>query len=232
MSANSAKMRSDSERQLVLGIPAPGSIYAELALHQRQESWPARATIALLHEWAERFNVQFKLEVPEFALRVDELRKTRYGHFRYNHNGFGLRGEIAINALYLPGADDGDGEHRQSWEVLGTLLHEMLHAWQQAHGTSSRWNYHNAEFREKALFFGLVIDTRGVTHYLKESLFTRLLSQHGVAIPPLDVPVVVRRIPGESKLKKWSCGCTNVRCAVAHFRAQCLRCGQPFEQQM
>ncbi len=37
---------------------------------------------------------------------------------------------------------------------------------------------------------------------------------------------------GDSKLKKWSCGCpVNVRVAVADFRAVCLDCGEQFVRQ-
>ena len=33
---------------------------------------------------------------------------------------------------------------------------------------------------------------------------------------------------GKSKLKKWSCGCTNIRVAVKYFKAKCLNCGNDF----
>jgi hypothetical protein len=34
---------------------------------------------------------------------------------------------------------------------------------------------------------------------------------------------------GKSKLKKWSCGCTNIRVAVRSLEAKCLKCGNKFE---
>lgn len=211
------------------GTPAPdgphaaagSSVYAALAAHQGGERWFGRDFLACLNAWAERFNVEFKLDVPEVALRVDALSRRCYGHFRYGHNGFGLRGEIAINARYV--------ESREAWEVLGTLLHELLHGWQQAHGTPGKGNYHNRQFRDKARSCGLVVDEQGVTTYVGDSPFFRLLAGHGVAVPLLDTPPAPARARGESKMKKWSCGCTNVRCAVG-LHAWCTACGRRFER--
>src|SRR5581483_10825801 len=121
------------------------------------------------------------------------------GHFRYGHNGFALKGEIIINDRHL--------NNRQGWETLGTLLHELIHAWQQAHGKPGRGNYHNQQFREKAARYGLIVDHRGYTDYEPDSPFTRLLAEHGVNVPPLEKPTAQ---PGRSactsRLKKWSCG--------------------------
>ena len=38
----------------------------------------------------------------------------RFGHYRVGHNGFGLKGEIAVNQRYLIS--------RPAWQVLGTIL--------------------------------------------------------------------------------------------------------------
>ncbi|HVX12743.1 MAG TPA: SprT-like domain-containing protein [Pirellulales bacterium] len=143
------------------------------------------------------------------------------GHFRYGHNGFGLKGEIAINTLYL--------NKREQWQILGTLLHELLHGWQQVHGTPGKRNHHNEEFREKAAGLGLLIDRHGVTGYAASSPFKELLRRNGVDVPDTESFPVIQRQPSKSKLKKWSCGCpVNVRVAISDFRAVCLICQQPF----
>jgi hypothetical protein len=202
-------------------VAAAPAIYPLLAGHQRSEPWAGQKLIAELQGWAERFNVAFKLNVPEIALCLDRLHVNRYGHFRYGHNGFGLKGEIAVNIRYLFG-------ERASWEVLGTLLHELLHAWQQVHGTPGKGNYHNRQFRTKALGLGLIIDRRGVTDYAADSPFKELLRRYGVALPDYEFAPVTRRQKGESKLKKWSCRCTNIRVAIADFQARCLKCDHVF----
>jgi hypothetical protein len=203
------------------------SIYPLLAQHQRTEAWPRRELIALLQGWTETFIGEFKLDIPSVALCLDKLPSKCYGHFRYGYNGFGLRGEIAINSAYLP-------PKRQPWEILGTLLHELLHAWQQQHGTPGGRNHHNLEFRRKALEFGLVIDRRGVTSYAANSLFKDLLRANGVEVPPGYIAARADRLPAQSKLMKWSCGCNppvNVRVAIADFQAMCFKCGTKFRRQ-
>jgi hypothetical protein len=190
-------------------------IYSILAQHQVTGEWRHRDLAVELHRWAVIFNTEFKLGVSEVALRVDWLSARRLGHFRSGFNGFGLKGEIAVNERYLA--------RREPWQVLGTLLHELLHAWQQEHGKPGKPPYHNKEFRDKALQYGLVIDEDGVTQYLAASAFKNLLTSYGVQMPEQLVPSPRRK--GESKLKKWSCGCgVNVRVAIADFQARCLKC--------
>ncbi len=200
------------------------AIYGELAVHQRLEPWFGQELIALLQLWEGRFKAEFKLDIPAIVLCLEKLPRNRYAHFRHGHNGFGLRGEIAFNTLYLNG-------ERDLWEILGTLLHELLHAWQQAHGTPGKRNHHNAEFRQKAWELGLIIDRRGVTGYRASSPFKTLLRCSGIDTPSEQFTLRPGKAKGSFKLKKWSCACrpaVNVRVAVAHFRARCLNCGSEF----
>jgi hypothetical protein len=200
---------------------ATQTIYAVLARHQRNEGWDRRELVAGLQAWAARFIDEFRLDVTHIALCVDPLPRTQYGHYREGHNGFGLRGEVAINARYLS---------RDLWEILDTLLHALLHAWQEEHGTPGKRNHHNAEFQAKARELGLVIDGRGLTGYAANSPFKDLLRECGVRVPAHEVVAPKERPRGESKMKKWTCGCTTVRVAIADFRAQCLKCGKEFKR--
>lgn len=193
-------------------------VYPILAYHQVTEKWDLQALASELHPWAERFNVEFKLDVPHLSLCLDWLSPRCYGHFRPGFNGFGLHNEIAINRRYVA--------VREFWETLRTLLHEMPHAWQHAFGLPSNWNHHNSEFRSKALTYGLIVDRHGVTSHHNDSPFTRLLDKYGVRTP--ETPQPAQRAAGTSKLRKWSCGCTNVRVAVADFAAVCLHCRNRF----
>src|SRR5262249_49745415 len=143
------------------------TIYPILAGHQQAESWTYRELMEECHRWIGIFDDAFALRVPEISLGVDRLRSTCFGHFRRGHNAFGLKGEIVLNERHL---------RRPGWQILGTLLHEMLHGWQQAHGRPGRRNHHNKEFRAKAESLGLLVDQRGYTSYLPDSPFTRLLA--------------------------------------------------------
>ena len=204
-----------------LNTPDKPIVYSVLADHQRDEEWASREAMAFLQDWTARLIAEFKLDIPCVALCVASLPANRYGHFRQKHNGFGLLGEIAINSRYLTG-------RRQAWQVLGTLLHEVLHAWQHVHGNPSERNHHNREFRAKAEELGLYIDEKGVTGYAGNSQFKELLRRNGVNVPFDEVRRVESKPRGDSKQKKWTCGCTNVRVAVADFKALCLKCGNDF----
>jgi predicted SprT family Zn-dependent metalloprotease len=46
--------------------------------------------------------------------------------------------EIALNPAYFA--------ERTTKEILSTLVHEMVHVWQQHQGAPSRTGYHNAEW--------------------------------------------------------------------------------------
>lgn len=205
----------------------PPMVYAALATHQvAEQAWAYQAIVREFQRWREIFNSEFKLELTPTAFRIGGAKSNCYGHFRPGPNDFGLAREIAFNehALLSRLANN------EFWRAVGTLLHELLHAWQYDHGKPSDWNHHNIEFRAKAASVGLIIGPRGVTDYAPDSPFIRLLSSHGVVVPHL--PQYVTRVSDSgSKLKKWSCGCTNVRVAVADFRATCLKCGREFARQ-
>jgi hypothetical protein len=202
---------------------AERSVYVALADHQRNEPWDRRDLFASFQAWADRFIFEFKLEIPQVALSIDSLSPRTLGHYRCGYNAFGLQREIALNERYLSG-------QLAAWEVLGVLLHEVLHGWQEVHGKAGQHNYHNIQYQKKARELGLIVDGRGVTKYAEASPFKDLLIRHGVDVPQLEFISPAARSKGNSKLKKWTCGCTNVRVAVADFSARCLNCGNEFVQ--
>lgn len=201
-------------------------IYELLAAHQIGEDWPLKPVLESLHEWRSRFNHEFKLELSEYAIAIQMLSWRRLGQFREGHNGFGLKGEITIAHRHVSQNLSSD----RWWRVLGTLLHEMLHGWQQAHGKPGSRNYHNLEFRRKASSLGLIVDTRGVTEYAPSSPFQTLIAAHGVKAPKLAAAVSSEKLgPARSKLRLWVCGCpVRLRVGVAVLQAQCLVCNQRF----
>ncbi len=203
--------------------PAPPAVYGALAEHQRTEIWHGQPMIELLQTWAERLIGEFNLDIPVVVIGIDNLPCTRYGQFRMGHNGLGLRGEITLNARYLDGK-------RPLWEILGTLLHELLHGWQQVHGAVGKRNHHNRAFREKAESFGLLIDKRGLTGYAASGPFKEMLARFGVDAPAVEAPIPERRPRGNSKQKKWSCGCTVGRFGVAAVNLRCETCGNRMER--
>jgi len=186
------------------------------------EDWSYRELAVLLHEWAERFNEEFALGLETPAIQIDRAPRRVIGTYRRGRNGLGLRHEITVNTRHLD---------QPLAEILDTLLHELLHEWQDLHGTPGKRNYHNVEFRNKAGSYGLIIDRQGRSLGVAPGLFLNLLGKHGVDTTVLTPVATVARkyLSGESKMKKWSCGCINVRAAV-ELKARCLDCGALFKR--
>lgn len=186
--------------------------------------WPHRKIVDLLHEWALRFNQEFRLSLHTPVIALDQLPVRRFAAYQPGRNRLGLRHEITFNTRHFD---------RPLAEVLCALLHELLHAWQELFGKGGRRNYHNEEFRVMARRFGLMIDDRGRNLGIEPGPFTRLLAQYRVDISTLsfyDEQSTQKIVPeGNPKLRKYSCLCTNVRCAT-ELVARCDRCGARFRE--
>jgi hypothetical protein len=215
-------MAEQATAEQVVSTP---SIYRHLAAHQTTaDGWALRDLFEKLHQWAGVFITEFKLELAEYAVGVDPLPLRVLGCFRCGYDGHGLKASITLNVHYVVGP-----LARPFWDTLGTLLHELLHAWQEVHGKRGRGNYHNKEFRDRALECGLLIDEYGHQEYLPGGRLLKLLKERGVVVPTIDPPKPAPRRAGRSKLKKWSCRCTNIRVASKDFSATCNNCDCPFE---
>ena len=88
--------------------------------------------------------------LPACLLNFSRKSKT-YGFFapqRWQHeNAKEVRHEISLNPASL--------RIRKPIEVASTLVHEMVHLWQQEFGRPSRTGYHNAEWAAKMDEVGL-----------------------------------------------------------------------------
>jgi len=199
------------------------------ALRSHQEGakhWDFRNLAADLHIWAERMTVHFRLELGTPALAVEPLKRA-FGHYRIGRNGFGLSDEIAIDRHHA--------RNSPYWHVLGTLLHELLHAWQERHGkmpSRLSFNYHNKEFRQKAAGLGLIVDRAGHTQYAAgETPFLLLLREYGVEVPEIPKLEVLSRPEGSSSLMLYECPCgVKVRVGRSRFNARCLDCNGIFDR--
>ena len=217
------------EKALLLGasVPSPSAQGEPInqVLREHQEAlgdWDFSADIRELHRFAEEMIFEFKLEIPIPCLSVEKLRGA-YGHFRHGRNGFGLRDEIAIDRCHLKG--------NARWRILGTLLHELLHSWQEHHGKPGKANYHNRPFRQKARSFGLIVDETGCTDFDLSAVspFAGFLEKHQVQVPAVQpiVPAVAAKTGSRLKLYECSCG-VKVRVGRSRFNALCLDCHSPF----
>jgi len=176
--------------------------------------------------WADIFNNAFfkNQSVPAPAISYKKTNLITVGRHIIGSNEIGGKENFSRVQLSWP-----------LWEILVMLCHEMTHAWQALYGKPSNSWYHNKEFRNKMLECGIACDKAGF-NYGVENPFVSLIKKHGIVFNHPINPKGLIKIPpvtkpkGKSKLKKWTCGCTNVRVAVKDFQAKCVRCGNDFER--
>jgi hypothetical protein len=124
--------------------------------------------------------------------------------------------EIALNPGTFTGRSDRD--------ILSTLVHEMVHHWQEHFGKPGRGRYHNHEWAEKMESVGLVPSTTGVpggqrtgqrmTHYtIVGGLFAGACEE-----------LLADGVKLEWQSREWSAG-RKGKTRNSKTRYTCLRCG-------
>ena len=190
-----------------------------------------------LHHWTEVTYLEFKLQkVPMPVLGIGDLGRDTYAYYREGRNEFGLTDEIIFDEEHLRTAPE--------YELVGTLLHELLHLEQNYHGKRGRngsphgrGNYHNVAFRKRALELGLIVDEKGFQTYASgETPFLKFLDKYQINPPEFTsdggdyiphIPEPIRK--SKSKLKLYECACgVKVRVGRSSFNAMCLDCNTIF----
>jgi len=189
--------------------------------------WHLNNLVCELYWWADFLNIAFLKDqpVPVPLLSFERTRINNLGHYVIGRNAFGFKENININRANL---------NRPLWDLISILLHEICHGWQHRYGNPSSSWFHNREFQMKMLEFGIVIDSKG-RHLELGDPFVFLLRKHGITFNlNIDRGGMIKVAPwptrkGKSKLKKWTCGCTNIRVAISDLEAKCLKCGNRFQ---
>jgi SprT-like family len=106
-----------------------------------------------LERWVPRFDRAFRLKLPEVELRVESLAHRAKPGYRVlgTHRGGDTRSVITLSSDHV--------RRDERWEVLDTLLHELVHADVSVSGTDEE--DHGPAFRALALACGLKIDEDG-----------------------------------------------------------------------
>ncbi|MDT0581505.1 SprT-like domain-containing protein [Brumicola blandensis] len=97
----------------------------------------------------------FDDQLPQVVFTL-QRKKNVMGFFaakRWGNINGELRSEISINPTYFASS--------RIIEVLQTLVHEMVHAWQFHFGHPSDGHYHNKEWAQKMMEVGLMPSTTG-----------------------------------------------------------------------
>lgn len=195
---------------------------------------PMSKVVGELERCFTHFNkVLYKNTLPKVVITVQSARKQKaWGWF--SKNAWTDKSERTIPEINI-GAES---LTRPLDELLGTLIHEMVHLcnWFNDVEDCGETGYHNKHFKAGAEAVGFEVEktnhgynttklTPMVTKIIKgakadSKLFAMCRGAYGKG---------KEKKPG-SKLKKWFCGCTNVRVAVADFDATCNLCGNNFEE--
>ena len=120
-------------------------------------------------------------------------------------------------------------------KIIETLIHEMVHY----HNASlnirdcNEHQYHNKYFKERAESYGLNVEKSG-RHGWNNTTISKTLQKilNQLKIKKQIFTLHRKRnivITAKTKMKKYTCGCTIVRCAT-DLQAKCESCGNKFIQ--
>lgn len=147
--------------------------------------------------------------------------------------------EISINPSYLAS--------RSPQETASTLLHEMVHLWQQEHGEPGRGAYHNREWGSQMEAVGLMPSSTGkvggkrtgdrVSHYvIKDGAFDQFWAgyQGDESLFPLQCQetreTTKRKTASNRSKTKYVCECGTNIWGKPGIEVSCGECGEWFEE--
>jgi predicted SprT family Zn-dependent metalloprotease len=145
--------------------------------------------------------------------------------------------EISLNPDYLD---------RPEIEWHSTLVHEMVHLWQNDYGKPSRTRYHNRQWAQKMEEIGLIPSSTGeaggkktgqnMTHYIPHTglfieAFNRLKEKRLKYVPlPLLEPGKNKASNKNANKTKYECPCGNNVWGKPGLNLICADCSKTFEQ--
>ena len=131
-------------RKTILEFPVPHAGDAPRRRRAPERTHPADLpAIRELTRWHKAYNeARFGGTLRTIPIRISRRMKSRLGH--YSPAGDGCEPEIVLSRRHI---------RRDGWEeALHTLLHEMVHQWQDEQGVAVD---HGASFRAKAQAVGI-----------------------------------------------------------------------------
>jgi hypothetical protein len=183
-----------------------------------------------LRIWIEVFNAHFFKGQPVIIdeLAFEKLRIDTLGTYKVLYNDSKPRARVYLNSAH---------ENLDMSDTLQVLIHQMVHVHETIYinGNKPKYTwYHSKAFRDKMESIGIITDPKGC-HLAVRDPFRQLLMQHGITFrhgKEENGMLILHPRPkprGRSRLRKWSCGCTNVRVGKAEFEATCDICSNKFK---
>lgn len=117
-----------------------------------------------------------------------------------------------------------------------TLIHEMVHYHNFCEDVKdcNAHQYHNKHFKERAESYGLNVEKNGRHGWGLTSISPKLQTMLNKIKVDNKIFKLYRQtsetIKSPTKMKKYTCGCTIVRCAT-DLQAKCLVCNNKFEEE-
>lgn len=181
---------------------------------------------AWLHEWASVFIDRFGLAIPVPVVKLGILPRNSIGHVCAGICEWSDHPKVVLNARYVAGLPE--------WELLGELLHQLVHVIHAADGDRDLMSHAGKEWQ---IAEQLGLDFVGWNHapvYLADSPFKAVLRAKGVAVPsgavgPRDLSASEKCLRKEATLHmRFFCYCvdllescpvcTNVVCRQTEFQ--------------
>ena len=171
--------------------------------------------------FSKHFNLKY--DRPIITIQTKGSRKDVLGWFWDKKWSYGKKevGEINICAEEL------------KRNPIETLVHELAHYTNACEKIEDCNNagYHNKKFKERAEKYGLNVEKDGRHGWAITSVSDSLKKILKDIKPNETIFKIYRkehlRLVAPTKMKKYSCGCTTIRCAV-HLEAKCLKCNNNF----
>lgn len=140
---------------------------------------------------------EFHPEIPEVTVVIGAPGYTKkaqvHGHFAprawREREGEGSYGELSLS---------GESLQRGGLATLGTIIHELVHAYCNANeiqDTSNGHRYHNAKFRDMAESFGLVIDKAPTIGWSVTTVPEATAERYAEEVEDLDRALTQYRLP-------------------------------------
>lgn len=199
-------------------------INAQARQHEETvQGWDYQETSKTLYHFFDLLNERFfsnKLPTPVLSFQ----RTRALGHYVVGRNEIGVHENINISARHLADARA---------QVIQTLAHEMVHAYEKNCGKLSKGNYHDVECQQKMKEIGIPCDRWGRSLGMKNP-FVAFLTEHDIKASVQTEASVQTAAPepcvtrtSKSRLKNWRCNCTSIW-STANVQAVCTVCGKTF----
>ena len=189
--------------------------------------WEHQNLYSALVTWADRMNQEFfDGELPPAAISIEPIRARAFATYQMHREGLGLKYRISFNTRHLP---------RPLGDTLTTLLHEMVHQWEEVERGSRPGGRHTVAFYRRARSLGIETRRRDGRRIrvLEGGRLACLLAKHGVEVPTL-VQIYEPAPPSVPELKcaLWRCPCRQEIFVQEHATvdAKCRRCGKHFSR--